>query len=104
MVIKSRIIARVRINRVRLPILYGHHMTYSKGRDLRGKVANPASGQLNRKKCFFTIPVRAGEFSHARRVRHFRPALACPFSKLRLNSVLTYGIPPVFHGGVHLFI
>ena len=25
-------------------------------------------------------------------------------SILRLNLVLTYGIPPEFHGGVHLFI
>ena len=39
-----------------------------------------------------------------RRVRPSRPASACSFSTLRLNLVLTRGIPPDFHGGVHLFI
>ena len=31
-------------------------------------------------------------------------ASACSFSTLRLNLVLTHGIPPDFRGGVHLFI
>ena len=41
----------------------------------------------------------------ARRVRPSRPALACssPYS-IKLNLVLTHGIPPDFRGGVHLFI
>ena len=37
-------------------------------------------------------------------VRQSRSASACPFSILGLNLVLTYGIPPDFRGGVHLFI
>ena len=40
----------------------------------------------------------------ARWVQPSRPASACSFSILRLNLVLTPGIPPDFHGGVHLFI
>ena len=32
-----------------------------------------------------------------------RPASACSFSTLRLNLVLTQGIPPDFRGGVYLF-
>ena len=75
--------ARVRINRVRLP--------------------NPARGQLNRE----------NEFSLSR----FAPeSLSCEtgsavpshvsllISILRLNLVLTFGIPPESRGGVHLFI
>ena len=38
-----------------------------------------------------------------RRVRPFRPASACSFPSLRLNLVLTRGIPPDFRGGVHYF-
>ena len=35
-------------------------ITYnSKGKDQLGKVANPARGQLNRKKYVFPVPVRA---------------------------------------------
>ena len=37
-------------------------------------------------------------------VQPSRPASACSFSILRLNLVLTHGIPPDFRGGVHLFI
>ena len=33
-------------------------ITYSKGKDQRGKVANPARGQLNRKNVFSPVPVR----------------------------------------------
>ena len=69
-----------------------------------GKVANPAPGQLNRKNKYFPVPVRAYEFGLARQVRLSRLASACPFSTLRLNLMLTQGIPPDFRGGVHLFI
>ena len=31
-----------------------------------------------------------------------RPASACSFSSLRLNMVLTHGIPPDFRGGVNI--
>ena len=72
--------------------------------DQRGKVANPARGQLNREIEHSPVPVRALEFGLTRRVQPSRPASACSFYILRLNLVLTYGIPPVFRGGVHLFI
>ena len=42
--------------------------------------------------------MRAWEFGLARRVQ---PSL---MSILRLNLVLTYGIPPEFRGGAHLFM
>ena len=84
--------------------MYGMVITYSKEKDQPGKVANPARGQLNRENECFPVPVRASEFGLARRVRQSRPASACSFSILRLNLVLTYGIPPESRGGVHLFI
>ena len=34
-------------------------MTYSKSKDQPGKIANPASGQLNKGKRIFPVPVRA---------------------------------------------
>ena len=34
-------------------------ITYNKGKDQPGKVANPARGQLNRETYFFSVPVRA---------------------------------------------
>ena len=55
--------------------------------DQSGKVVNLARGQLNRENEYFPLPVRA-----------------CSFSILRLNLVLTHGIPPDFRGGVNLFI
>ena len=82
--------------------MYGH--TYSKSMDQPGKVANPARGQLNRENVFFPCP-------HLRlRVWSRETGSAVPssvsliISILRLNLMLTYGIPPEFRGGVHLFI
>ena len=63
--------------------------------DKPDKVANPARGQLDRKNEYFPVPVHASEFGLARQVRPSRPALACSFSTLRLNFVLTQGIPPI---------
>ena len=62
------------------------------------KVANPARGQLNRGKC----PL----FPYAPENLVSRDGFSRPvsFSILRLNLVLTHGIPPDFRGGVHLFI
>ena len=78
-------VSRVSINRVRLP--------------------NPARGQPNKGKLiYFPVPVRALQFSLARRVRPSRPASACSFSTLRLKLVLTHGIPPDFRRGVHLLL
>ena len=34
-------------------------ITHSKSKDQRGKVANPAHGQLNRENLYFSVPVRA---------------------------------------------
>ena len=72
--------------------------------DQPGEVNNPARGQLNTENEYFSVRVRAREFSLARRDRPSRPASGCAFSILRLNLVLTHGIPPEFRGGVHLFI
>ena len=52
--------------------------------------------KLNRENAHFPVPVRAWELSLVERVRSSRPASACPFSKLRLDLVLAYGIPPDF--------
>ena len=79
-----------------------HRHAYSKSMYQPGKVANPVRGQLNMEHEYFPVQVRAREFGLARRVRQSRPASACSFSTLRLNLVLTYGIPPAFRGGVHL--
>ena len=64
--------------------VYGH--TYSKSVDQPGKVANSARGQLNSENEYF--PSRVSLLIYI----------------ARLNLVLTYGIPPEFRGGVHLFI
>ena len=69
----------------------------------RGKVANPARGQLNRENEYFPASACACEFGLARRVRLSRPASACSFSTLRLNPVLTHGIPPVLSDGLHTY-
>ena len=79
-------------------------ITYSKSKDQLGKVANLARGQMDRENEYFSVPVRAQEFSLARRVQPSRPALACSFSILRLNLVLTHGITYDFCDGVHLLI
>ena len=53
-------------------------ITYSKkGKDQPGKATNPALGQLNREKYFFSVLVRARDLGLARRVRQSRPASAC---------------------------
>ena len=67
------------------------------------KVASPARGQLDRK---MNIPVPVRRL----RIWFRETGLAVPSRVkliifiLRLNLVLTYGIPPEFRGGVHLFI
>ena len=65
-------------------------------------VAKPPRGRLNRENEHFPVPVRAWKFG--RRVQPSRPASACSFSTIRLNLVLSHGIPPAFRDGVHLFI
>ena len=64
-------------------------------------LANPArTGKMN----VSLSLARAREFGLASRVRPSRPASACPFSTLRLNLVLTRGIPPDFRGGVSMYV
>ena len=71
--------------------------------DQTGKAAKAARGQLNRENEQFPAHVRAGEFGLAKRVQPSHPASAFSFSSLRLNEVLTHGIPLDFRGGVHIF-
>ena len=74
--------------------------------DQPGKVANPARGQLNSKNEYFYPCPR----SSCLRIWPRETGSAVPprvnllISILRLNLVLTYGIPPEFRSGVHLFI
>ena len=69
--------------------------------DQPGKVANPARGQLNREN---DIPLS----SCVPEIWSRETGSAVPsrinllISILRLNLVLTSGIPPEFRGGVHL--
>ena len=85
-------------------LLYGH--TYSKSVDQLGKVANPARGQLNRENEYQVFPCPRWHL----RIWSRETGSAVPFrvslliSILGLNLVLTYGIPPEFRGGVHLFV
>ena len=69
-----------------------------------GKVACPARGQLNRKmnislSTFSCLKIWSRETGSAVPSR-----VSLLISILRLNLMLTYGIPPEFRGGVHLFI
>ena len=69
--------------------------------DQQGKVANPARGQLNRENEYSPVPVSLRIWS-----RETGSAVSSRVSLLvsilRLNMVLTYGIPPEFRCGVHL--
>ena len=81
------------------------HVCYSKSMDQPGKVANPARGQLIRENEYITCPhscLRIWSRETGSAVAS-RVSLLI-ISILRLNLVLTYGIPPAFRGGVHLFI
>ena len=67
--------------------------------DQPGKVANPARGQLNREKIFPCL--RAYLRIWSRETDSAVPSrVSLLISILRLNLVLTYGIPPEFRGGV----
>ena len=81
--------------------MYGH--AYSKSMDQPSKVANPARGQLNRETIFPCPRSRLRIWS--RETGSAVPSrVSLLISILKLNLVLTYGIPPEFRGGVHLFI
>ena len=67
--------------------------------DQPGKVANPAHGQLNRGYLYISLSPFAPEDlvtrdGFGRPVPRQHSASACSFSTLRLNLVLTHGIPP----------
>ena len=82
--------------------MYGQHTQESM--DEPSMVAIPAHGGITRKNGVFPVPVRACEKNgFAGRVRPSRPASACSFSTLRLNLVLTRGVPSAFNEGVHIY-
>ena len=81
--------------------MYGR--TYSKSK--LGKVANPARGQLNRdNEYLFPCPRSCLRIWSRETVSAVPSRVSLLISILRLNLVLTYGIPPEFRGGVHIFI
>ena len=82
--------------------MYGH--TYTKNLDQPGKVASPARGQMNRKNEYFSVRVRRLRIWSRETGSAVPSRVSLLISILRLNLVLTYGIPPEFRGGVHLFI
>ena len=76
-------IARVWINQVRLPVLHVVSWTGKMNISLSEFVPENLVSRDG-----FAVPSR----------------VSLIISILRLNLVLTYGIPPEFRGGVHLFI
>ena len=71
--------------------------------DQPGKLTNPARGEPNRENEYFPVSVCAREIGLASQVRPSRLASAYSLSTLRLNLVLTRGIPPAFRHGFDLF-
>ena len=79
-------------------------ITYnSKSIDQPGKVANSARGRLNREKYNFPVPVRPLRIWSRETSSAVPPSVSLLIFILRLNMVLTYGIPCDFRGGVHSF-
>ena len=67
-----------------------------------GQGCQSCSWSVEQGKLIFPCPRSRLRLGLARRVRQSRAASACSSpSILRLNLVLTYGIPPEFRGGVH---
>ena len=82
--------------------MYGH--INSKSMDQPGKVCQSCTWSAEQEKCFFPclrlcLRICSRETSSAVPSR-----VSLLISILRLNLVLTYGFPPEFRGGVHLFI
>ena len=69
-----------------------------------GKAANPAHGQLNRGKWILHCPRSCLRIWSRETGSAVLSRVSRSFSILRLDLVLTRGIPPDFRGGVHLFI
>ena len=72
--------------------------------DQPGEVANPARGQLNRENEYSSVRVSCLRIWSRETVSAVPSRVSLLISILRLNLVLTYGIPPEFRGGVHIFI
>ena len=66
------------------------------------KVANLARGQLNMENNIPLSPCVPGNLISRDGFSRPVPRQPAHLSILRLNLVLTYGIPPEFRGGVHL--
>ena len=82
--------------------MYG--CTYSKRMDQPGKVAYPARGQLNRENEYSPCPRSCLRIWSRETVSAVPSRVSLLISILRLNMVLTCGIPPEFRDGVHIFI
>ena len=79
-------------------------ITYSKGKDQTGEVVNPARGQQNRGIIFPCPRLRLRIWPHETGSAVPSCVSLLISVLLRLNLVLTYGIPPGFRDSVHLFI
>ena len=79
------------------------HVPGSKSKDQPGKVTNPGRGRLNRENGNLTVPF-APENLVSRDGSAVLSRVSLLISILRLNLVLTYGIPPDFRDGVYLCI
>ena len=78
--------------------------TYSKSTAQPGKVAKPTRGQLKKENIIFPYP-RSRLRIWSRETGSAVPSrVSLLISILRLNVMLTYGIPPEFRAGVYLFI
>ena len=80
--------------------MYVH--TYSITMGQPGKVASPVCGQLNRK-IIFPCPCSRLRICSRETCSAVPSRVSLLISILWLNMVLTYGIPPEFRHGVHLF-
>ena len=77
-------------------------ITNSKNKDQPGKVANPARGQLaEQEKENLPCPRSRLRIWSCETGSAVPSRISLLISILRLNLVLTYGIPPEFRGGVH---
>ena len=70
--------------------------------DQPGKVVNPARGQLNRVNEYYPVPRACLRIWSREMGSAVLSRVSLLISILRLNLVLTYGIPPEFRGGVYL--
>ena len=81
--------------------MYGE--TYSNNIEQPGKVANPDRSQLNREEKKKSCSRSCLGFWFCETGSAVPSGVSLLISKLRMNLVRTYGIPPEFRGGVQLF-